>query len=97
MKIAKLFSGLGIGFGIGTCFGVSTNNMAMGLLMGLGMGLCYATSFGAFKEEDKKWVENSLLIWHEKYHECLDTILAISIIFDKLWVNDGGTICVNVV
>lgn len=51
MKVAKLFSGLGIGCGIGTCYGVSTNNMPMGLLMGLGIGLCYAVAFGAFKEE----------------------------------------------
>ena len=47
----KLLSGLGIGCGIGTCFGVSMNNILLGLLLGSGVGLCYAVAFGAFKNE----------------------------------------------
>ena len=47
----KLLSGLGIGCGIGTCFGVSMNNILLGLLFGSGVGLCYAVAFGAFKNE----------------------------------------------
>ena len=39
-------AGLGIGAGIGLCFGTAMNNMALGLLMGLGVGLCFCVALG---------------------------------------------------
>ena len=51
-KLLKLLSGLGIGIGIGTCFGVAMNNIIVGILLGLGVGLCYAVGFGAFKKDE---------------------------------------------
>ena len=50
-KILKLIGGLGIGAGIGSCFGVAMNNIWAGLLLGLGVGLCYAVALGAFKKD----------------------------------------------
>ena len=50
-KILKLISGLGIGVGIGMCFGVAMDNILVGFLIGLGVGLCYAVGFGAFRKE----------------------------------------------
>ena len=51
INTVKFLSGLGIGCSIGTCFGVSMNNMPLGLLLGSGVGLCYAVAFGVFKNE----------------------------------------------
>ena len=50
-NILKLIGGLGIGCGIGMCFGVSMDNIILGLLMGMGVGLCFAVSFGAFRKD----------------------------------------------
>ena len=50
-KILKLISGLGVGAGIGICFGVARDNILVGFLVGLGFGLCYAVAFGAFRKE----------------------------------------------
>ncbi|MBQ1976585.1 MAG: hypothetical protein II227_04020 [Clostridia bacterium] len=50
-KLLKLISGLGVGIGVGTCFGVSMDNVAVGFLLGIGVGLCYAVAFGAFRND----------------------------------------------
>ena len=46
--------GLCIGAGIGLCFGVAMDNMALGLCLGMGVGLCYAVALGSKKENGKK-------------------------------------------
>ena len=50
-KIRKMISGFGVGAGVGVCFGVSMDNIWLGLLLGAGVGLCYATAFGAFRKD----------------------------------------------
>jgi len=47
----KLIGGLGVGIGIGMCFGVAMHNILVGFLIGLGIGLCYAVAFGAFRKD----------------------------------------------
>ena len=42
-------AGLCIGAGIGLCFGVAMDNLALGLCLGLGVGLCYCTVLGQKK------------------------------------------------
>ena len=38
--------------GIGVCFGISFDNLIVGLMLGVGIGMCFAVSFGAFKEDE---------------------------------------------
>ena len=52
-KMLKIIGGLGIGLGVGVCFGVAMNNIWLGLALGLGVGTCYATAFIANKPENK--------------------------------------------
>ena len=39
-------AGLGIGVGIGLCFGTAMGNMGAGIAMGLGVGLCFCVALG---------------------------------------------------
>lgn len=45
--------GLCIGAGIGLCFGVAMDNLALGLCMGMGIGLCYSVVLGRSKGDQK--------------------------------------------
>ena len=47
-------AGLGIGAGIGVCFGTATGNMALGLCMGLGVGLCFCVALGHTQDTSDK-------------------------------------------
>lgn len=38
--------GLCMGMGVGLCFGVAMDNMALGLCLGMGVGLCYGVALG---------------------------------------------------
>ena len=46
---------------VGTCLGVSFGNPIIGLLLGVGIGMCFATAYGAFKDDapEKKQDEKS--------------------------------------
>lgn len=46
--------GLCIGAGIGLCFGVAMDNLALGLCLGLGVGLCYGVALGHRTGTDEK-------------------------------------------
>lgn len=45
--------GLCIGAGVGLCFGVAMDNLALalGLCMGMGVGLCYCVALGQKKDK----------------------------------------------
>ena len=51
-KILKIIGGLGIGLGVGLCFGVAMSNILVGLGIGLGVGSCYAAAFTANKPDE---------------------------------------------
>ena len=44
--------GLCMGMGVGLCFGVAMDNLALGLCMGMGVGLCDCVARG--QKEDKQ-------------------------------------------
>ena len=46
--------GLCMGMGVGLCFGVAMDNMALGLCMGMGVGLCYSVALGYRNGSDDK-------------------------------------------
>lgn len=50
--------GLCIGAGIGLCFGVAMDNMALGLCMGMGVGLCYSVALGSLGQKKEKADKN---------------------------------------
>lgn len=51
--------GLCLGVGVGLCFGVAMNNMALGLCMGMGVGLCFSVALGQHAHSDEKQDEKS--------------------------------------
>jgi len=46
--------GLCMGMGVGLCFGVAMDNMALGLCMGMGVGLCFSVALGQHTHSDDK-------------------------------------------
>lgn len=46
--------GLCIGAGIGLCFGVAMDNLALGLCLGMGVGLCYCVALGQKTDKSDK-------------------------------------------
>jgi cyanate permease len=53
-KILKVISGLGVGIGVGVCFGAAMNNIVAGIMLGLGVGMCFAVAFTSNGQDDKK-------------------------------------------
>ena len=51
--------GLCMGMGVGLCFGVAMDNIALGLCMGMGVGLCYCVALGQKKDDNDKPDEKS--------------------------------------
>ena len=51
--------GLCMGMGVGLCFGVAMDNMALGLCMGMGVGLCFSVALGQLTSSDDKQDEKS--------------------------------------
>ena len=51
--------GLCMGMGVGLCFGVAMNNMALGICMGMGVGLCFSVALGQHAYTDDKKDEKS--------------------------------------
>ena len=51
--------GLCMGMGVGLCFGVAMDNMALGLCMGMGVGLCFSVALGQHAASDDKKDEKS--------------------------------------
>ncbi|MBQ3156004.1 MAG: hypothetical protein IJB81_03635 [Clostridia bacterium] len=48
--------GLCLGLGVGLCFGVAMDNIALGMCMGMGVGLCFSVALGQQKngQQDDK-------------------------------------------
>jgi len=51
--------GLCMGMGVGLCFGVAMDNMALGLCMGMGVGLCFSVALGQHASSGDKKDEKS--------------------------------------
>ena len=43
-----------MGLGVGLCFGVAMDNIALGLCLGMGVGLCYSVALGQHASSDDK-------------------------------------------
>ena len=46
--------GLCLGMGVGLCFGVAMDNIALGMCMGMGVGLCFSVALGQHVSSDDK-------------------------------------------
>ena len=46
--------GLCLGVGVGLCFGVAMDNIALGLCMGMGVGLCFSVALGQPASSDDR-------------------------------------------
>ena len=46
--------GLCLGMGVGLCFGVAMDNVALGMCMGMGVGLCFSVALGQHTSSDDK-------------------------------------------
>ena len=46
--------GLCMGVGVGLCFGVAMDNIALGMCMGMGVGLCFSVALGQHASSDDK-------------------------------------------
>ena len=51
--------GLCLGMGVGLCFGVAMDNVALGMCMGMGVGLCFSVTLGQHTSSDDKQDEKS--------------------------------------
>lgn len=51
--------GLCLGMGVGLCFGVAMDNIALGMCMGMGVGLCFSVALGQHTTSDDKKDEKS--------------------------------------
>ena len=51
--------GLCLGMGVGLCFGVAMDNVALGMCMGMGVGLCFSVALGQHASSDDKKDEKS--------------------------------------
>lgn len=51
--------GLCMGVGVGLCFGVAMDNMALGSAMGMGVGLCFSVALGQHANSDAPKDEKS--------------------------------------
>lgn len=51
--------GLCLGMGVGLCFGVAMDNIALGMCMGMGVGLCFSVALGQHTHSDDKKDEKS--------------------------------------
>lgn len=52
--------GLCMGMGVGLCFGVAMDNMALGICMGMGVGLCFSVALGQHASSDDRKDEKSM-------------------------------------
>ena len=51
--------GLCLGMGVGLCFGVAMDNIALGMCMGMGVGLCFSVALGQHSQTHDKQDEKS--------------------------------------
>lgn len=51
--------GLCMGMGVGLCFGVAMDNMALGICMGISVGLCFSVALGQHASSDDRKDEKS--------------------------------------